>query len=59
MGYVSEAQEWSCRESYQSKLLIENLDFLCNHRGLAKETIRVRRDDVASFQWKFPSPCTL
>jgi len=27
----------------------EYLDFLCKHRGLCKETIRMRRNDVMSF----------
>jgi integrase/recombinase XerD len=41
--------EWSCDGSYQSKLLSEYLDFLCKHRGLTKDTIRFRRNDVISF----------
>lgn len=41
--------EWSCEGSYQSKLLSEYLDFLCKHRGLTKDTIRFRRNDVTSF----------
>ncbi|MEW6586925.1 MAG: site-specific integrase [Nitrospirota bacterium] len=34
---------------YQSKLVAEYLDFLRNHRGLAKGTICIRRNDVSSF----------
>jgi len=34
---------------YQSELLIEYVDFLSNHRGLAKGTINFRMNDVASF----------
>jgi integrase/recombinase XerD len=41
--------ECSCDESYQSKLLSEYLDFLCNHRGLTKNTILFRKNDVTSF----------
>jgi len=35
--------------SYQSKLLSEYLDFLRNHRGLAKGTLCIRRNDLTSF----------
>jgi site-specific recombinase XerD len=42
-------KEWSLKGSYQSQLLTEYLDFLCNHRGLAKNTVRFRRDDIVSF----------
>jgi site-specific recombinase XerD len=38
-----------CKGLYQSKLLSEYLDFLCKHRGLTKDTIRFRRNDVTSF----------
>jgi integrase/recombinase XerD len=44
MGSVSEANE-----IYQSQLLSEYLDFLSNHRGLARGTINFRRNDVALF----------
>lgn len=37
------------RNSEESKLLSEYLDFLCNHRGLSKDTIRMRRNYVTSF----------
>jgi integrase/recombinase XerD len=49
MAASHEHGAWSCGESYQSKLLSEYLDFLCKHRGLCKETIRMRRNDVMSF----------
>ena len=36
-----------CREgSHQTKLLIEYLGFLWNHRGLAKTTIGIRRNNL-------------
>jgi site-specific recombinase XerD len=34
---------------YQSKILSEYIDFLRNHRGLAENTIRFRRNDIISF----------
>lgn len=43
------SKECSKGTSYQSKLLAEYLDFLRNHRGLAKSTICIRRNDVISF----------
>ena len=39
----------SCEGSDQFKLLSEYLDFLDNHRGLNKDTIRMRGYDVTSF----------
>lgn len=42
-------KEWGCEGLHQSKLLSEYLDFLCNHRGLTKDTIRLRRNDITSF----------
>jgi len=44
-----EQKKWSWEGSYQSKLLSEYLEFLCNHRGLSKRTICFRRNDVTSF----------
>lgn len=44
-----EQKEWICDEAGKAKVLSEYLDFLCNHRGLTEETIRVRRNDVVSF----------
>jgi len=41
--------ELSCEVSYQSELLSEYLNFLCSHRGLAKNTVYFRRNDVTSF----------
>jgi integrase/recombinase XerD len=49
MSTSQKHEGWNCEGSYQSKLLSEYLDFLCNHRGLTKTTIRFRRDDVTSF----------
>jgi integrase/recombinase XerD len=49
MVMSQEQNEWSCDGSCQSKLLSEYLDFLCNHRGLTEDTIRIRRNDVISF----------
>lgn len=42
-------KECNWEGSYQFKLLTEYLDFLCNHRGLAKGTICIRRNDFTSF----------
>ncbi len=42
-------KKWSCKGFCQSKLLSEYLDFLRNHRGLTENTIRFRRNDIASF----------
>jgi integrase/recombinase XerD len=42
-------KEWTFEGSCQSKLLNEYLEFLCNHRGLSKDTIRIRRNDIISF----------
>jgi len=49
MSTSQKHEKWSCEGSYQSKLLNEYLDFLCNHRGLTKNTIRFRKNDVTSF----------
>lgn len=49
MSTSQKFEGWNCEGSYQSKLLSEYLDFLCNHRGLSKNTIRFRRNDVTSF----------
>lgn len=44
-----EAKDLSYDVSERFKLLNEYLDFLCNHRGLNKDTIRMRRHDVSAF----------
>jgi integrase/recombinase XerD len=40
---------WTLEGFYQSKLLTEYLDFLCNHRGLTKDTVSLRKSDIISF----------
>ena len=44
-----EQKECICDGFFQSKLLGEYLDFLCHHRGLTENTMRIRRNDVVSF----------
>ena len=49
MGMFQERKEWICDGSCKSKVVREYLDFLRNHRGLTEDTIRVRKNHVASF----------
>ncbi len=42
-------QDLSCETSVQVDLLSEYLDFLSNHRGLAKNTVSMRRHDITAF----------
>ena len=49
MVMSQEQKECNCDGVCQSKLLSEYLDFLFKHRGISEDTIRFRKNDVASF----------
>src|SRR3990172_1456291 len=49
MATSQQDKDLSCKTSVQFDLLSEYLDFLSNHRGLAKNTVSMRRHDITAF----------